>query len=236
MAAQWLSTFGAAEQLGQEIMELINERNTLQRTGSNSSKVQSIIRIKLNEFAQIVKSLQNQLLKATSTNTIAQREMDRRQNQIDSLLSKEKQLNQAFKPTSNYKDNVRSDLFDDDGFGAYTSAGSSRPNDTEITVESFTQQQQTVMADQDRGLEELSKVITRQKMMGQTIGDELDYHNELIDDITQGVDKTTSKLQRTTAHTKKVTKKASTCCMMVVIIFLLLLIVTFACLPSNIFG
>lgn len=44
------------------------------------------------------------------------------------------------------------------------------------------------VTEQDRGLEALSEVISRQKNLAQVIGNEVDFQNELIDDITDHVD------------------------------------------------
>jgi regulator of vacuolar morphogenesis len=56
------------------------------------------------------------------------------------------------------------------------------------------QLQQTKMGDQDAQLGELSKVLQRQRKMGEEIHHEIGEQNELLDDLETGVDKTGGKL------------------------------------------
>ncbi|WVQ93852.1 hypothetical protein IAU59_000930 [Kwoniella sp. CBS 9459] len=56
------------------------------------------------------------------------------------------------------------------------------------------QLQATKMTDQDDQLKELSKVLLRQKKMGEEIHGELAEQNDLLDEIESGVDKTGRKL------------------------------------------
>jgi len=226
--ADWLDKYRVTEQLGHEIMELINERNTLKRTGSNISKTQSSIRVQLSSYSGNLQILKDMLLQLSSSYTITQQELQRRQNQLDILISKEKQLKQAFNPTQS---NDRTGLFNNSTFGATSRdplGSPSHDQDSDMSSGQFFQRQQEVYKDQDAGLEALSKVIQRQKLMGETIGDEINYQNDLIDDVTDGVDRVHSKVERTEKHVKKVTKKSGSCAMIIVIILLLLAIVIIA--------
>lgn len=58
------------------------------------------------------------------------------------------------------------------------------------------QLQQTKMGDQDAQLGELSKLLQRQRKMGEEIHQEIGEQNELLDDLETGVDKTGGKLGR----------------------------------------
>lgn len=58
------------------------------------------------------------------------------------------------------------------------------------------QLQQTQMGDQDQQLGELSKLLQRQKMMGEEIHREIGEQNDLLDEVEGGVDKVGGKLGR----------------------------------------
>ncbi|XP_057311969.1 syntaxin-8-like [Hydractinia symbiolongicarpus] len=232
----WMRNYLDAEQLGQEIMELINERNSLQRTGSNSARIQSTIRSKLQQFSRDIKDLKDVLMRTSSSSQITIQEATRRQNQLDLLISREKQLNEAFKPSANYNNDFgRSGLLNEgfdreknNPFGA--TSRDDRADD--ITPDKFRTQQQQIIAEQDKGLDALSQVIKRQKLMGQEIGNEIDYQNDLIDEITDGVQNTNQKLIKTDAHTKKVTKKTGSCVLMIIVVLLLIAIIVTAVVPK----
>jgi syntaxin 8 len=65
--------------------------------------------------------------------------------------------------------------------------------------------------EQDRGLEALSEVISRQKNLAQVIGNEVDYQNELIDDITDHVDRTRDRIHGETQRVRTIDRKDATC-------------------------
>uniref|UniRef100_A0A8C0J1I3 Syntaxin-8 n=1 Tax=Chelonoidis abingdonii TaxID=106734 RepID=A0A8C0J1I3_CHEAB len=73
------------------------------------------------------------------------------------------------------------------------------------------QQQQRIIQEQDAGLDALSSVLSRQKQMGQEIGNELEEQNEIIDDLTNLVANTDDKLRSQTRHVKMVDKKSTSC-------------------------
>ncbi|WP_411024313.1 hypothetical protein, partial [Salmonella sp. s58953] len=83
------------------------------------------------------------------------------------------------------------------GFGAEPAQNPWLVNESEetrgLTFREIKEQQQCIIQVQDEGLEVLAEVISRQKRMGQDIGNELDEHNEIIDDITRLVDTTDSR-------------------------------------------
>jgi len=86
-------------------------------------------------------------------------------------------------------------------------------------------QQYAVLEEQDRGLDALSEVISRQKRIATVIGDEVDYQNELIEDITDHVDRTRDRLVGETSRVRTIDRKDNTCGYWIAIIILLILIV-----------
>ncbi|RXM34235.1 Syntaxin-8 [Acipenser ruthenus] len=109
-----------------------------------------------------------------------QSEADRRQNLVDDLLTREKQLQVTFKNDGTEPEFSRSSLMT----GGGGQRGSSNPwlmdEPEETRGLGFTeikQQQQRIIEAQDAGLDALASVLSRQKQMGQEIGNELDEHN-----------------------------------------------------------
>jgi len=93
------------------------------------------------------------------------------------------------------------------------------------SVPQLRQQQYAVIEEQDRGLEALAEVISRQKRIATVIGDEVDYQNELIEDITDHVDRTRDRLVGETGRVRTLDRKDNTCGYWVVILILLIVIV-----------
>jgi len=234
-ADTWITKIRNAEQLGQETMELINDRNHDQRTGSSSSKVSSSIRLNLQKLSQLIQDLRDDLMKSSTSHTITPKEAERRQYQIDQLISKERQLNQAMKPKDyGYQSFDRSGLLNDGFDSSPFPSARSGPDVGDMSYSDMRAKQQQLIEEQDQGLDALVDVIQRQKMMGRNIGDEVDYQNDLIDEIADHVDATETRLIQENKHVKKVTKKTGSCALFVVIVLLLLAIVVIAVLPKSV--
>ena len=95
------------------------------------------------------------------------------------------------------------------------------------------QMQSQVIRQQDEGLDQLSTVLSRQKQMAIDIGNEVEQHNDIIDDIHDHVDRTHDRLIRETRNIKVVDRKSGTCGLWVVIVLLFIAIVIIAVIPHN---
>ncbi|XP_072319983.1 syntaxin-8 isoform X2 [Eucyclogobius newberryi] len=209
----WLQNYDASCRLAQEIAENIHERNRQQRTGGNPAKINMTLRASLQKLKQNISQLKEGLLRSSSSRRITQAEADRRQTLIDDLLSREKQLNATFKGEASGAEDKRSSLM-----SGGTSGAGANPwliNETEetkgLSSGEIKQQQQRIIDAQDAGLDALAAVISRQKMMGQEIGNELDEQNEIIDDLAHLVDKTDDRIRNETRRVKLIETKSASC-------------------------
>lgn len=229
----WLQNYEATCRLAQEIAENIHERNRQQRTGGNPSKINMTLRASLQKLKQNISQLKEGLLRASSSRRIIQAEADRRQHLIDDLQTREKQLSTTFKGEVTGPETNRSSLM-----AGGTGGAAANPwliNETEetrgLTFGEIKQQQQRIIEVQDAGLDALAAVISRQKIMGQEIGNELDEQNEIIDDLSHLVDKTDDRIRNETRRVKLIETKSASCGMLVVIVLLLVAIVVVAVWP-----
>ncbi|XP_061686642.1 syntaxin-8 [Syngnathoides biaculeatus] len=234
----WLQNYDATCRLAQEIAENIHERNRQQRTGGNPAKINMTLRASLQKLKQSISHLKESLLRTSSSRRIMQSEADRRQNLIDDLLTREKQLIATFKGDVPEPAPSRSTLMAG-GVGASEGVSANpwlinEPEETRgLTFGEIKQQQQRIIEVQDAGLDALAAVISRQKVMGQEIGNELDEQNEIIDDLTHLVDKTDGRIRNETRRVQLVEKKSASCGMIVVIVLLLIAIITVAVWPVH---
>ncbi|XP_061590607.1 syntaxin-8 [Cololabis saira] len=231
----WLQNYDATCRLGQEIAENIHERNRQQRTGGNPAKINMTLRASLQKLKQNISQLKEGLLRTSSSRRIMQSEADRRQNLIDDLLTREKQLNATFRGDATEPEPTRSSLMGGGGASGGSAANPWLINETDetkgLTFGEIKQQQQRIIEAQDAGLDALAAVIGRQKIMGQEIGNELEEQNEIIDDLAQLVDKTDGRIRNETRRVKLVETKSASCGMLVVIVLLLIAIVVVGVWP-----
>ena len=68
------------------------------------------------------------------------------------------------------------------------------------------------MSEQDFQLDELGVVIQRQKEIGILIGDEIDAHVELLEEMNDNVDHTEGRLRVAERNLRKVGEQANSTC------------------------
>ncbi|KAM6050236.1 syntaxin-8 isoform 3-T3 [Theristicus caerulescens] len=175
----WLSLYDAACQIAQEIAEKIQERNRYQRNGESSAKLNVIIRSSLQSLREKIDQLKDLLLRAVSTRQITQLEGDRRQNLVDDLLTRQKQLQASYKNEGTEPDVIRSSLMTGGVKRGVTNPWLMEESEETrgLGFDDLRQQQRRIIEEQDAGLDALSSIISRQKQMGQEIGNELDEQN-----------------------------------------------------------
>ncbi|XP_059524621.1 syntaxin-8 isoform X4 [Myotis daubentonii] len=177
----WFSTYDSTCQIAQEIAEKIQQRNQYERNGESTTKLTVTIRALLQNLKEKIALLKDLLLRAVSTHQITQLEGDRRQNLLDDLVTRERLLLASFKNEGAEPDLIRSSLMTG---GAKRGVPNpwlfEEPEETRgLGFDEIRQQQQKIIQEQDAGLDALSSIISRQKQMGQEIGNELEEQNVL---------------------------------------------------------
>ncbi|XP_062976497.1 syntaxin-8 isoform X1 [Elgaria multicarinata webbii] len=231
----WLSIYDSTCHTAQEVAEKIQERNRYQRNGESTTKLNVAIRSLLQNLKEKTDRLKDLLLHSVSTRQITQLEGDRRQNLVDNLLTRHRQLQASFKNEGSEPDVIRSSLMARGiGQGVTNPWLVEEPEETRgLGFNDIQQQQQRLIEEQDAGLDALSSILSRQKQMGQEIGNELEEQNEIIDDLANLVENTDDKLRSQTRRVMTVDKKSTSCGMMVVIVLLLIAIVVVAVWPTK---
>lgn len=233
--SSWLSDYNACEILCREIMEQLALRNKQQRNSSGYSQINIQVRHMVKKFSSDIIQLRQRLIQASANYQITTQEMERRERMLNNLFIKEKELESA---VSNQDTGARSERTSLLGGGldntAVTSWGQEESEATkDLTFDEIRQKQQQAIKEQDQGLEGLSRIISRQKQMAIGIGDELDVHNEILDDINEHVDSTHSRLIRETRNVATVTRKSATCVYWIIVVLLLIAIIVVAVVPTS---
>ncbi|GAB6027698.1 Syntaxin-8 [Chamberlinius hualienensis] len=236
---QWLSDYESCERLVQDVRERIEERDRFPPNDRNFSKENAHIRPLIKRLNDSVSDLRQNLIRSVSTSQITAMEGDRRQIKLDSLVSNVSRVETAFKGPTYNTTTQRSSLLGNDfplPRGSTNPWASALDDDDDETLEGFSVenarvQQQQIMQRQDDNLDALSSVISRQKALAYAIGEEADRHNEIIDDITDHVDRTRDRLIRETRHVNIVSKKSDTCWYWIIIILLMVAIIVIVSVP-----
>ncbi|RWS31896.1 hypothetical protein B4U80_04483 [Leptotrombidium deliense] len=230
----WLVERESVESLAYEIMQKINSRNQQTKHSLAYNRLDTQIQASISSYDSRLFALNDSLVKSSRGFVITKEEVERRQRLLDTLNSKRKQMSMSMSNPNAY---ASSELMRNSAsrHEPGTSSAFNWNDDEEttasrnLTVSDLRQQQQHLVREQDKGLDILGEIISKQKYMAKGISTEIDAQNEILDDIHDTMDQTTDRLIRNTRNIKKVDRKSNTCCYWVIIILLLVAIITVAC-------
>lgn len=231
----WFTEYESCEKLHRQIMEQLSMRSKEAKSSDQYTRLSAGIRLRLKQFNNELDQLRVKLNQEAKVTAITYEEQERRVRQIEQLRSKAVQMHRLFENNSGAGGGAvaRSKLMggagvpvqdwgtDDDELLEVGGVG----GDYSSTTESLRAQQQRMAQDQERGLEELSKIISRQKNIAETISSEVDLHNEIIDDLGNHIDRTDVRVVNETQQVTTISRKDRTCGYWVVIILLFLSII-----------
>ncbi|XP_039284208.1 syntaxin-8-like isoform X2 [Nilaparvata lugens] len=245
----WLAEFDTCENLYRDIVEQLNTRATEHRTSDKYAQISASVRFRMKQYATEVQQLKLKLEQA-SASSLTKEEAERRLRQVELLQSRNIQLLQRFndrtsqseardsllsRGTAGAAGPARSSVFADLGTTSWGDDDDDDPLPSEpllpitstVSINSLRANQQRMLEDQDKGLEVLSQTISRQKNIAITIGNEVDLHNEILDDVSERMDRVNTTIQRETSHIKVITLKDNTCgyWMVIIILFIAIIVV-----------
>lgn len=208
------------------------------------------INVMMKKFKSRIGELEQQLNHDDQSGAITRPEAERRKALLDQLNVKLKQLQLVLEETpgtstrnellntgrtaeaaasmvNNSNDqNPFRPYFDESPSSSPTPGGSSSTGGGGLR-----QLTQQLKKQQDQGLDVLDEIITRQKGLVSTIGQQIDDQNEIIDDIGDGMDRTNQRLVRNTRNIGRVSRKSNTGCYWFIIILLFIAIVVVSVIP-----
>ncbi|EEB18559.1 syntaxin-8, putative [Pediculus humanus corporis] len=215
----WIIEYNACENVAREIMESLNLRNSEENYGSSYDALSAKIRIRLKQFDSEVNDLKRKLNLSSTVSTLTPEEKERRQRQVEALISKQIQLedclnkakkNRHFEP--NYSKS-RSELFDsknkNSNLGESNSSKLNHSDDNYRDLDDLKAEQEKLLKEQDQGLENLLKIVSAQKQIATSINDEVEHHNEILVDIADGMERVDGRINRATDMVQVINKKES---------------------------
>ncbi|KAJ5071769.1 syntaxin-51-related [Anaeramoeba ignava] len=191
---EWLNEFDDLERSVEETTSLIRELNRLKMKGSSnaaqSSKIRKNLKVIQDQFEKLQSSLEK-MAQSRNSYGLVEEEVRRRKNDLNKMKIKIEQAN-----NESTKGGTTTTQQSQIAFG-----------ETEVTQNMTNNEiynhQQDVMKKQDDSLDLLSNTIRKQKEIGNQIGEELDVHSKLIDDITRDTDRVDHKLTHQTGRIEK---------------------------------
>jgi hypothetical protein len=234
----WQSLLETCQRLEHELTSDIASNR-----GSSSSRSQTRWREKVHEslgrFTLAVLSLRQKLNTGVAHLTAGERR--RREAVVASIEGRETQLRYTFQQggfrREHRQDDERRRLLDSSIIDMGTDANWGDQEDASLlptsSMASYQQQRDQTLEDQDRGLDALHEVIVRQKRLAENIETEVGAQNDLIDDIDQGLERTTHTIINTTQGVRAVGQRDSVWRYWLAIVVLTILIIIVIAIPGS---
>ncbi|XP_022909509.1 syntaxin-8 [Onthophagus taurus] len=224
----WLLEYESCEKLRRDIMEQLSLRQTLTKSSDKFASLSANIRIRLKQFNNEVNELRGKL-EVIDLKTITFSEKERRNRNVELLASEYIKMQKVFDDDNRSFNRDRINLLGASTWGSDDEQllGASS---TEKTVGELKTDQKTMLEEQNKGLENLSNILARQKNIANTISTEVDLHHDIIEDLGSHIDRTDVRLGTETRNVAAVDRKDNTCVYWVVIVLLFISIVTVVCI------
>nr|XP_023019903.1 syntaxin-8 [Leptinotarsa decemlineata] len=219
----WLLEYESCEKLHRDVMEQLSLRQKHPRTSEKYNQLSANIRLRLKQFNNEVGQLNQKLESTSKLGSITPAECERRTRQVEVLQSKGLQMQKIF-------DEQVVNKLNEDRRSLVGESSMERVPLPSTSVDDLRTNQKKMLGEQDRSLEGLSRIISRQKDIANTISDEVDFQNDILDDLGTQLSRTDDRLNTETRHIEVVDRKDKTCIYWVIIILLFISIVVVAVL------
>ena len=212
-----------AKKLRTDLMNYLTDRENRMKSGESTGRVDANLRGGIQQMAVLVDSLHN-MIEAYSADPgryrLSQGELEKRKALVRDLEQAfndiDEQSRAVFSP--NKGANV--------GVNFKRGDGDAETEDTKnMSNQDLKLAQKKMLDKQDEVIEGLIGTSENLVYVAKEIGDEVDLHNKLLDDVEQNVDHQNQRINNTTYKMKLLIEKSSDGCMLCCIILLILGIV-----------
>ncbi|KAH8366080.1 hypothetical protein KR093_008895, partial [Drosophila rubida] len=214
--------YEGCERLKHQLLVQLNQRRQYEASPSSAEyvKLTSSIESGLEQLRKDVGHLKVVLDNATTWETCPEQELLERRINWDKLTSQLRELNSKF--TSSTRAHQ---LAPSTSASVWQNASAKPAVDPPRDVESMKRLQTQALEDQNRGLEVLSATIARQRDLAIVLGNEVEGQNNILDNLSNTMDRVESGVQRETRSIGQINRTDSTCGYWIVIIALFVAII-----------
>ncbi|EDW41776.1 syntaxin-8 [Drosophila sechellia] len=219
----WDIEYEGCERLRHQLLVYLNQRQQLNQKTSQFVQLTSSIQTGIEQLSKDVKHLKVVLDNAITWETSTEEELQQRRIDWDRLTSQLHEIREKFANSS--RSNVPAasvSAWQDQDLGPGHSNSS---RNTALDVEALKQKKTEMLAQQNEGLEVLSATLSRQRQMATQLGNEVENHNNILDNLANAMDRVETGVQRETQSIGQVNRRDSTCGYWLVIIALFVAII-----------
>ncbi|KAF5835074.1 Qc-snare protein, Syn8/Syntaxin8-family [Dunaliella salina] len=202
----WLREFEEAKLLEQEVLQLIQERNSRNAGPGDpeTSRKTATARRKIGTLGTLVEKLLR-LLDSPDVSQLSEQERNRRRDLLYNLRNRREQMQHSLRRGRGPAD--KESLME--GSGSSTQPPQETEQTAELDNKGLLAMQQRTMDHQDEELGHIEKGVHSTKHIALAIGEEADLHTRLLDDLDEEVDVTQSRMKVATHKVKHMMKESA---------------------------
>jgi hypothetical protein len=212
-----------AKKLRNDLLTDVTERENRMKIGESTGRVDAKLRGGIQQFAVFVDSLHNQVelySREPGRYRLSQSEIDKRREIVRDLEQALSEIDEKSRQVFSQPKGPAG------GVNFKREAGESETSDTKnLSNQDLKTSQKKMLERQDEIVEGLIGTSENLVYVAKEIGDEVDLHNKLLDDVEQNVDHQNQRINNTTFKMKLLIEKSNDGCMLCCIVLLIVGIV-----------
>lgn len=220
----WVKDYEAASVQAQEVVQIIQERNlNFPDGGPEASRRTAAARRKMGTLGTEIERL-FQWLDSSQAAALSEQERFRRRDLLHALKNRREQILHSLKRTANSQE--RESLL---AGGSKRVVGQETEATAQLDNRGLLQLQENAMRQQDDDLVHLEKAVISTKHIALTIGEEVDLHTRLLEELEEDVDVTESRMRAATKRIQQVIKRSSSwklglCMFFLIVVFVVVVL------------
>ncbi|EPT25449.1 SNARE domain-containing protein [Toxoplasma gondii ME49] len=216
----WGRDISRVEALKDEIFSLLQQREKQRGPGgsaSSSGRSSALLRGKFYQFCQDVEHLER-VMKASEaerSSDMSSADWRRRREQMSRLLAEKSELQLSFSRAFSSTEDDLCGLPESGAVWVDVSGG----------ARALKTREENIIAEQDEQLCFLAGTVSNLKSIGHAVGDEVDVHRKLLDDLDVDVVRAQTRLEKNKELLKKIVDRQSTACLLFTALALLVVLI-----------
>ncbi|KEP60980.1 UNVERIFIED_CONTAM: SNARE domain-containing protein [Hammondia hammondi] len=216
----WGRDISRVEALKDEIVSLLQQREKQRGpagNASNSGRSSALLRGKFYQFCQDVEQLER-VLKASEADRstdVSPADRRRRREQVSRLLAEKSELQLSF---------ARAFSSAEDDLCGLPDSGAVLV-DFSRSARALKPREENLLAEQDEQLSFLAGTVSTLKSIGHAVGDEVDVHRQLLDDLDVDVGRAQTRLEKNQEMLRRIVDRQSTACLLFTALALLVVLI-----------
>ncbi|XP_068141842.1 syntaxin-8 [Drosophila tropicalis] len=211
----WDIEYEGCERLRHQLLVQLHERQQLQTVSTHIqdpkyTQLSSSIQTGLEQLAKDVEHLRVVLENVVTWETSNKEELQQRRIDLDKINSHLREITNKFSQSTRADRAAAASSSASSIWQEEASSGLHNIESAPADMASFKLRKEQMLAEQERGLDSLSNTLSRQRLLVERLGNEVEDHNVILDNMANTMDRVEYGVQRETQSISQINRRDST--------------------------